>query len=132
MGNEIVAEAVEDAKRNAKRNCIENVDFLQGATEDVIPVLYEKGLQADVVVLDPPRKGCDERLLNTILKIAPKKIVYVSCDPATMARDIKTFIEQGYCLNMVQPVDMFPHTIHVEAIVLLQKAESLQDIVKNE
>ncbi len=96
LGNEIVAEAVEDAKRNAKRNCIENVDFLQGATEDVIPVLYEKGLQADVVVLDPPRKGCDERLLNTILKIAPKKIVYVSCDPATMARDIKTFIEQGY------------------------------------
>ncbi len=84
------------------------------------------------MVLDPPRKGCDERLLNTILKIAPKKIVYVSCDPATMARDIKTFIEQGYCLNMVQPVDMFPHTIHVEAIVLLQKAESLQDIVKNE
>lgn len=121
VGNEIVADAVADAKRNAKRNHIENVEFLQGAAEDVIPMLYKKGLQADIIVLDPPRKGCDEKLLNTILQIAPKKIVYVSCDPATMARDIKTFIEQGYCLKMVQPVDMFPHTIHVETVILLYR-----------
>ena len=121
MGNEIVAEAVEDAKRNAKRNCIENVDFLQGATEDVIPVLYEKGLQADVVVLDPPRKGCDERLLNTILKIAPKKIVYVSCDPATMARDIKTFIEQGYCFNVYCMRKHIHRLYHIYAISLFYK-----------
>ena len=124
IGNEIVTEAVKDAKRNAKRNHVENVEFLQGAAEEVIPIFYKKGLQIDVVVLDPPRKGCDEKLLNTILQISPKKIVYVSCDPATMARDIKTFIQQGYCLKVVQPVDMFPYTIHVETVVLIQRKDT--------
>ena len=118
VGCEIVAEAVEDAKRNAKRNHIENVEFVQGAAENVLPV------PADVVVLDPPRKGCDERVLNTILKINPKKIVYVSCDPATMARDIKILVQQNYCVKLVQPVDMFPHSIHVETVALLFRNET--------
>ncbi len=113
VGCEIVEEAVADAKRNAKRNHIQNVDFVQGAAEKVMPV------PADVVVLDPPRKGCDEKVLNTILKINPQKIVYVSCDPATMARDIKILVQQNYCVKLVQPVDMFPHSIHVETVILM-------------
>ena len=122
VGIEIVKEAILDAKKNAKRNQISNVEFLQGAAEDVIPMLYKKGLQADVVVLDPPRKGCDENVLHTILKINPQKIVYVSCDPATMARDIKLL--ENYEIKIVQPVDMFPHSSHVETIVLIQKKTS--------
>lgn len=117
VGCEIVEEAVADAKRNAKRNHIQNVDFVQGAAEKVMPV------PADVVVLDPPRKGCDEKVLNTILKINPQKIVYVSCDPATMARDIKILVQQNYCVKLVQPVDMFPHSIHVECVVLMSKVQ---------
>ncbi len=122
VGIEIVKEAILDAKKNAKRNQISNVEFLQGAAEDVIPMLYKKGLQADVVVLDPPRKGCDENVVHTILKINPQKIVYVSCDPATMARDIKLL--ENYEIKIVQPVDMFPHSSHVETIVLIQKKTS--------
>ena len=79
---------------------------------------------ADVVVLDPPRKGCDENVLNTILHINPKKIVYVSCDPATMARDVKILTQQNYCVKLVQPVDMFPHSIHVETVVLMSKVQN--------
>ena len=118
IGCEIVPEAVADAKRNAKRNHIQNVDFVQGAAEKVMPV------PADVVVLDPPRKGCDENVLNTILHINPKKIVYVSCDPATMARDVKILTQQNYCVKLVQPVDMFPHSIHVETVVLMSKVQN--------
>lgn len=122
IGVEIVPEAIEDAKHNAKLNGMENVDFYCGKAEEVIPRLYkEEGITADVVVVDPPRKGCDEKLLETIVKIAPKKVVYVSCDPATLARDVKYLSENGFEVGQVQPVDMFPHTTHVETIVLLQK-----------
>lgn len=119
IGNEIVSEAVEDAKSNAKRNHIENVEFLKGAAEEVAQMLYQKGLKPDVVVIDPPRKGCDEMLLNTLLHINAPKIVYVSCDPATMARDIKILTEKQYTLQIVQPVDMFPHSKHIETVALL-------------
>ncbi len=119
VGIEIVEQAIIDAKKNANRNQISNVEFLQGATEDIIPILYKKGIQADVVVLDPPRKGCDKKVLYTILNINPQKIVYVSCDPATMARDIKLL--ENYEVKIVQPVDMFPHSSHVETVCLLSK-----------
>lgn len=124
VGCEIVAEAVADAQKNAKRNHVQNVEFVQGAAEDVAQMLYQKGLKADVVVIDPPRKGCDKRVLDTIVHINPQKIVYVSCDPATMARDVKILIEQNYDLKMVQPVDMFPHSKHVECVVLIQRKDT--------
>ncbi len=132
LGVEIVEQAVKDARANAARNGIMNVEFAAGAAEEVVPAWVENGCSADVVVVDPPRKGCDGRLLETILQIAPEKIVYVSCNPATLARDLAVLTDGGYQVRTVQPVDMFPNTVHVEAIVLLQKAESPQDIVKNE
>ena len=114
-GVEIVPEAIEDAKDNAARNCIHNVEFILGRSEEVLrpedPV--------DVVVLDPPRKGCAPELLETISRAAVPRIVYVSCDPATLARDVKKLCDYGYKLEKVQPVDMFPHTVHVEIVVKL-------------
>ena len=99
-----------------------NADFAVGAAEDVIPRLYEeKGITADVVVVDPPRKGCDSVLLDTIAAISPKKVVYVSCDSATLARDLAYLCPKGYTIEKVQVVDMFPHTVHVETVVLLSK-----------
>lgn len=118
-GVEIVPEAIEDAKRNAKLNNIDNAEFEVGEAEVVIPNWYKQGIKADVIVVDPPRKGCDEALLKTILKMKPKKVVYVSCGPATLARDLKILEEGGYQTVEVQPVDMFPHTTHVEVIVKL-------------
>ena len=118
-GVEIVTQAIRDAKRNAKNNYIENVEFLKGKAEEIIPKIYENGIKADVVVLDPPRKGCDNRLLEVIIKMEPKKIVYVSCKPSTLARDLKYFIEHGYEVQKIQPVDMFPHSTHVETVCLL-------------
>ena len=101
-----------------------NADFAVGAAEDVIPRLYEeKGITADVVVVDPPRKGCDSVLLDTIAAISPKKVVYVSCDSATLARDLAYLCPKGYTIEKVQVVDMFPHTVHVETVVLLSKGE---------
>ena len=124
FGVEIVPQAIEDAKRNAMQNKIDHVDFMVGAAEDVIPMLYTKqGISADVVVVDPPRKGCDEKLLETMLSIAPKKIVYVSCDSATLARDLAYLCMKGYRVQKVQVVDMFPWTVHVETVVLLSKGE---------
>ncbi len=126
FGVEIVPEAIEDARKNAARNGMTNVEFAVGAAEEVIPKLYEKqGIVADVVVVDPPRKGCEERLLETILKIAPQKIVYVSCNPATLARDLKTLTAGGYALREVQPVDQFCHTVHVETVCLLVRRNGL-------
>ncbi|SIR47762.1 23S rRNA (uracil(1939)-C(5))-methyltransferase RlmD [Priestia flexa] len=115
-GVEIVPEAIEDAKRNAKLNNIDNAEFEVGEAEVVIPNWYKQGIKADVIVVDPPRKGCDEALLKTILKMKPKKVVYVSCGPATLARDLKILEEGGYQTVEVQPVDMFPHTTHVESV----------------
>ncbi|MFD3447622.1 23S rRNA (uracil(1939)-C(5))-methyltransferase RlmD [Microbacteriaceae bacterium 4G12] len=118
-GVEIVPEAIEDAKRNAELNNITNVEFAVGEAETVIPNWYKQGIQAEVVVVDPPRKGCDEALLETILAMKPKKVVYVSCNPATLARDLKVLEEGGYKTQEIQPVDMFPQTTHVENVVLL-------------
>ena len=122
FGVEIVPEAIADAKRNAALNGMNNADFAVGAAEDVIPRLYEeKGITADVVVVDPPRKGCDSVLLDTIAAIAPKKVVYVSCDSATLARDLAYLCPKGYTIEKVKVVDMFPHTVHVETVVLLSQ-----------
>lgn len=119
-GVEIVPEAIEDAKRNAKLNNIDNAEFEVGEAEVVIPNWYKQGIKADVIVVDPPRKGCDEALLKTILKMKPKKVVYVSCGPATLARDLKILEEGGYQTVEVQPVDMFPHTTHVECVTWME------------
>ena len=121
-GVEIVRAAIEDAKRNAKINNIENVEFFVGKAEEVLPREYEKnGVYADVIVVDPPRKGCDEMLLKTILKMQPKRVVYVSCDSATLARDLRFLCDNGYELKKVCGVDQFPQTVHVETVVLLSQ-----------
>ena len=120
FGVEIISDAIRDAKNNAKMNGIDNVEFFVGKSEEVLPEYYQKhGGYADVVVVDPPRKGCDVALLDTIVKMQPEKMVYVSCDSATLARDIRYMSEHGYRLLKVQPVDMFPHTDAVETVVLL-------------
>ncbi|WP_075983380.1 23S rRNA (uracil(1939)-C(5))-methyltransferase RlmD [Bacillus massilinigeriensis] len=120
FGVEVVPEAIEDAKRNAELNGITNADFAVGEAEVVIPKWYEEGNQAEVLVVDPPRKGCDEALLNTIIEMKPKKVVYVSCNPATLARDLRILEDGGYKTVEVQPVDMFPCTTHVECVVLIE------------
>lgn len=119
-GIEIVAQAITDARENAKQNHIENVSFYVGKAEEVLPKLYEeKGICADVICVDPPRKGCDEACLETIVKMAPKRIVYVSCDSATLARDLKYLCANGYRLQRVRPVDLFGQTVHVETVCQL-------------
>jgi 23S rRNA (uracil1939-C5)-methyltransferase len=120
MGVEIVPEAIEDAKRNAELNGFTNTYFEAGPAEEVIPRWYKEGKTADVLVVDPPRKGCDEALLNTILEQRPKRVVYVSCNPATLARDLRILEDGGYKTQEVQPVDMFPHTAHCEAVAWLE------------
>jgi 23S rRNA (uracil1939-C5)-methyltransferase len=119
FGVEIVPEAIEDAKRNAALNGITNAEFAVGEAETVIPKWYKEGNVADVLVVDPPRKGCDEALLQTIIEMKPKKVVYVSCNPATLARDLRILEDGGYKTVEVQPVDMFPQTTHVECVVQL-------------
>ena len=130
-GVEIVPQAIEDARNNAKRNGIDNAEFFVGKAEEVVPAFYEKALKQvqdseagksihpDVVVVDPPRKGCEEILLETIVKMQPQRIVYVSCDSATLARDLKFLSANGYAVKKVQPVDQFGHSVHVETVVLL-------------
>ena len=121
-GVEIVPAAIEDARRNAHLNEIDNVEFFVGKAEEVLPREYEKnGVYADVIVVDPPRKGCDEMLLKTILKMQPKRVVYVSCDSATLARDLRFLCDNGYELKKVCGVDQFPQTVHVETVVLLSQ-----------
>lgn len=123
MGVEIVAPAIEDAKRNAELNGISNTLFEAGPAEQVIPRWYKEGKKADVLVVDPPRKGCDEQLLQTILKQRPERVVYVSCNPATLARDLRILEDGGYRTQEVQPVDMFPQSTHCEAVAWLQLGE---------
>ncbi|TYS08624.1 23S rRNA (uracil(1939)-C(5))-methyltransferase RlmD [Bacillus subtilis] len=119
-GVEIVPEAIEDAKRNAELNGITNAEFAVGEAETVIPKWYEDGITADTLVVDPPRKGCDEALLRTIVEMKPKRVVYVSCNPGTLARDLRVLEDGGYMTLEVQPVDMFPHTNHVECVALIK------------
>lgn len=123
IGVEVEAEAVEAAKNNAKRNGISNVEFYPGLVEQTVPELYSKGLKADVVFVDPPRKGCDEALLKTLVDMAPNRIVYVSCNPSTLARDLKYLSSSGFEVKEVQPVDMFPWTEHVETVVLMSRKD---------
>lgn len=119
-GVELVPQAIENASSNARLNGIENVEFFVGRAEEVLPGEYEKNqAYADVIVVDPPRKGCDGKLLDTMIQMKPKRIVYVSCDSATLARDVKYLTENGYELKFAQPVDMFPMSTHVETVVLL-------------
>ena len=125
-GVEIVPQAVEDAKENARLNHFENAEFFVGAAEDVVTKQYQKSngsLKADVVTLDPPRKGCDEKLLETVIAMEPKRIVYVSCDPATLARDLRFLCDRGYELKKVRPCDMFGHSYHVETVCLLSRKD---------
>lgn len=121
-GVEIIPQAIENANENARINNITNVEFFTGKAEEVLPREYEKnGIYADVIVVDPPRKGCDETLLETMIKMQPKRIVYVSCDSATLARDLKYLCANGYSLTRVCPVDQFGGTVHVETVALLSR-----------
>lgn len=128
-GVEIVPAAIEDARRNARLNGIRNAEFFVGKAEEVLPDYYAdyaahhpgENARADVIVVDPPRKGCDEVLLDTIVEMQPDRVVYVSCDSATLARDLKYLCERGYQVKKVCPVDMFPMTVHVETVCLLGK-----------
>ena len=123
-GVEIVPQAIDDAKENARLNHMENVEFFVGKAEEVLPEQYERNqIYADVIVVDPPRKGCDEKCLETIVKMSPKRVVYVSCNSSTLARDVKYLEERGYRTERVRCVDMFPHSGHVETVVLLSKGE---------
>ncbi|WP_085521093.1 23S rRNA (uracil(1939)-C(5))-methyltransferase RlmD [Tuberibacillus sp. Marseille-P3662] len=116
-GVEVVPEAIDDARANAELNDLDNVSFEVGQAEDVIPRWYkDKGIQADVIIVDPPRKGCDEALLQTMIDMQPKRVVYVSCNPATLARDLRILEEGGFKTQEVQPVDQFPQTTHVECV----------------
>ncbi|MER2006737.1 MAG: 23S rRNA (uracil(1939)-C(5))-methyltransferase RlmD, partial [Psychrobacillus sp.] len=120
LGVEIVPQAIEDAKRNAELNDFTNTYFEAGPAEEVIPRWYKEGKTADVLVVDPPRKGCDEALLTTIIEQRPKRVVYVSCNPATLARDLRILEDGGYKTQEIQPVDMFPQTTHCEVVTWLE------------
>lgn len=127
-GVEIVPQAIDDARGNAEINGMENVEFFVGKAEEVLPEQYEKNqVYADVIVVDPPRKGCDEKCLETIVRMGPKKVVYVSCDSATLARDVKYLGEKGYEVKRVRCVDMFPQSGHVETVVLLTQKRKSKD-----
>ena len=121
-GVEVIKEAIEDAKMNARLNGFENAQFTVGKSEEIIPLWIENGIIPDVIVVDPPRKGCDRTLLDTMLEAGPRRIVYVSCDSSTLARDLRILIDGGYKLEVVQPVDMFPQTAHIECVAKLVKA----------
>ena len=144
-GVEVVPQAIEDAKQNAANNGITNAEFFVGKAEEVLPEFYgrkdasldpgsnaqqgrEDMLHPDVIVVDPPRKGCDEMCIQTMLKMAPDRIVYVSCDSATLARDLRILCDGGYELKRVRPVDMFPQTVHVETVVLLSTQKATRHI----
>ncbi len=127
VGVEVVSDAIRDAKRNAERNHITNAVFHVGKVEDVLPRWVDgagasegAGAHFDVAVLDPPRKGCEHAVLHALAQVRPKRIVYVSCNPVTLARDLRTLFAESYRITAVQPVDMFPNTSHVECVVATQ------------
>ena len=134
IGVEIVPDAVRNAKDNAKRNGIDNAAFYEGAAEEIVPGLLNEDkeglIRPDVVVGDPPRKGCEKSLLETILSMEPSRIVYVSCDPATLARDLRILSDGGYRLERVQPVDQFPGSVHVETVALIERVRNAKDFVQ--
>lgn len=120
-GIEIVKPAIVDAWQNAQTNTIENVEFIAGDAVEVMPELYRNGVRPETIVVDPPRAGCESKVLETFVKMKPERIVYVSCNPASLARDLALLAEQGYQTVEIQPVDMFPHTHHVECVTLIVK-----------
>lgn len=122
IGVEVIPDAVRDAEANAAANGIQNARFLCADAPAAAEQLRQEGVSPDVVILDPPRKGCGEELVKTIRQMAPSRVVYVSCDPATLARDLKYFAENGYATGEVTPCDMFPRTSHVETVVLIHRA----------
>ena len=122
--SEIVPAAIEDAKHNAKRNGIKNAKFVVGKAEDQFAKWQAEGLKPDVVIVDPPRKGLAKSLIEATGKMGPKKVIYVSCNPATLVRDIKRFADQGYHVTKpIQPVDQFPHTTHVYCVTVLERTD---------
>lgn len=121
IGVELNADAVCDAKFNAKRNGIENIEFYTADAGDFMVDMAKAGERADVVIMDPPRAGSDERFMSSVVTLSPKRVVYVSCNPETLARDLRYFIKNGYNVKKIQPVDMFPHTSHIESVVLLTR-----------
>lgn len=123
-GIEIVPQAIADAKYNAEMNGFDNVEFIQGAAETIMPKMAAEGIKPDVIVIDPPRRGCDETTLDAMVKASPDRIVYVSCNPATLARDLRYLEDRGYKTQKVQPIDMFPQTHHVECVAIIQRSES--------
>ena len=129
-GVEIVPAAIEDARKNAALNGFTNAEFFVGKAEEVLPEKYKtEGITADVIVVDPPRKGCEESVLTTMIQMQPKRIVYVSCDSATLARDLKYLCENGYTLQKCCPVDMFGNSVHVETVCLLSKLSSAKNTI---
>ena len=129
IGVEIVDAAIEDAKQNAILNNITNTEFVCSDAASYASYLSQNNLKPDVIVVDPPRKGCDQITIDSIVKMNPQRIVYVSCDPATLARDLNIFNAKGYETIKVQPVDMFPHSAHVETVVLLSR-EKADDYIR--
>ena len=122
-GIESVVDAVENAQKNAKRNNVRNIEFLKGDCEKMLPSLLNSDIRPDVAIIDPPRKGCTSKFIDILSKTECKKIVYVSCNPATLARDVKLLLNKGYSVDKIQPVDMFPHTYHVETVVLMSRTD---------
>lgn len=120
---ESVAEAVEDGQIALKHNKLDNVHFIRGRAEEIMPILAKESLKADVCIVDPPRKGLDNQLIDALLAVEPKRIVYVSCKVSTLARDLKRFMESGYEVKRIQPVDLFPHSTHVETVVLMSRKD---------
>ena len=120
-GIESVMDAVEDAQNNAKHNNIRNVEFLKGDVENMLPSLLNSDIKPDIIIIDPPRKGCTRKFIDILSKAESEKIIYVSCNPATLARDIKLLSNKGYTVDKIQPIDMFPQTYHVECVTILNR-----------
>jgi 23S rRNA (uracil1939-C5)-methyltransferase len=120
-GVEIVERSIINARENAKRNKISNIEFYAGKAEEILPKLNKQNIKADIIIVDPPRKGCEKEVIDTIISMSPERLVYVSCNPATLARDIKLLEYEGYKLIKVQPLDQFSWSVHVETVILLQR-----------
>ena len=123
IGVEIIPQAIENAKANAKANGVNNAEFICGDAGTVAQTLAKRGEKPDIIVIDPPRKGCDTKTLDSIIEMSPKRVVYISCNPATAARDSKYLFENGYTLSRIRPADMFPRTTHVETVILLSRKD---------
>ena len=121
IGVEVNRDAVRDAIANAKRNEIKNIYFHNADAGEFMVQMAHEGVHADVVLMDPPRAGSDEAFLSSVVTLAPRRVVYISCNPQTLARDLDFLVKRGYKVRRIQPVDMFPHTSHVECVVEIEK-----------